>query len=390
LPEGRLKTHFQKLKFNQMPHQKHPPIPRPTGDHYARTDLALVGSTCAVMDPLIEAWAVELNPNHRTLTVIGDHADPSPGALSQVGTKRFQTPSEHWNDFDERLQRTQYDLALVNGNHYPAARQVVFVDPAKAGTLERRREQLTDVLAVVLCPGAEALPDWLAEDLAGKEQPPVFKLEEATAGILPLLKTLLGTRVPALKTLLLTGGKSVRMGQRKADLVYRPDGRTEAQRLATIADKLLPGTVRISVADNAQPTVNDLPQLVDRFPGMGPAGAIATAFMHDPDAAWLVLACDLPLLEAAQLETLIGRRNPGKYGTAYRRASQPFPEPLIAIYEPKAYQRLLQFLALGYACPRKLLINSEIETLVAEDERPFTNANTPDEREQVLRTLSRT
>jgi len=374
-----------------MAHQKHPPLSRPQLNHYARTDLALLGTTCAKIDPLIEEWAKELNPHHRTLTVIGDHADPTPGTTSQIGTKRFQAPSEHWNDFDERLQSTQYDLALVNGNHYPAARQIAFVDPAKAGTLERRREQLTDVLAVILCPGAETLPKWLNEEISSfPKKPPVFTLEEATAGILPLLSNLLSTRVPALKTLLLTGGKSVRMGQRKADLIYRQNGQTEAQRLAAITETLLPGTVHVSVADAAQPTINDLPQLVDRFPGMGPAGAIATAFMHDPDAAWLVLACDLPLLESADLETLIANRNPGKYGTAYRRASQRFPEPLVAIYEPKAYQRLLQFLSLGYACPRKLLINSETEVLVAEDERPFTNANTPEERKAVLRMLQPT
>lgn len=368
-------------------HQKHPPIPRPIGDHYARTDVALVGATCARMDPLIDVWAKEINSRHRTLTVIGDHAAPPPGTFKQLGAKRFCSPNGRWNDFDERLQRTQYDLALVNGNHYPAARQVVFIDPAKSATLERRREQLTEVVAIVLCPGAEGLPNWLSDMSECPKDIPVYPLEEATAGILPLLNNLLSTRVPALKTLLLTGGKSVRMGQRKADLVYRADGHTEAERLAAIAEKLLPGTVHISVADADQPTVNDLPQLVDRFPGMGPAGAIATAFMHDPDAAWLVLACDLPLLEATDLETLIASRNPGKYGTAYRRASQRFPEPLVAIYEPKAYQRLLQFLSLGYACPRKLQINSEIETLVAEDERPFTNANTPEEREAVLRML---
>jgi molybdopterin-guanine dinucleotide biosynthesis protein A len=370
-------------------HQKHPPLARPNGDHYARTDIAFVGSTCAVMDGLILRWAVELQASFRTLTVIGDHADPLPGALVQIGSKRFGTPSDDWNTYDERLQQGHFDCALVNGNHYPAARQIVFVDEKKASTLERRREQLTDVMAIIFVDEArQQVPTWLSEDLAGKPAPVTCKLSEAESVVLPLLFNLLGTRVPALKTLILTGGKSQRMGQRKADLVYRPDGKTEAERMAEICNDLLPGSVHISVADSDQSPMKGFPNLPDRFPDLGPAGAIATAFLTDPNAAWLVVACDLPLLEKKQLAELIEARSSGRLATAYQLASQRFPEPLIAIYEPKAYPKLLQFLAMGYACPRKVLINSDVKKIIAEDESPFTNANTSEEREAVLAQLA--
>lgn len=380
-------------------HQKHPPLVRPSGDHYARTDVAFVGSTCAVMDGLILEWANKLQPDYRTLTVIGDHAEPLAGTLLQVGTKRFGTPGEDWSEYDERLQRGHFDCALVNGNHYPAARQIVFIDEKKASTLERRRDQLTDVIAVILVgearpPSSVArrgacaqVPAWLKASLSGKSAPPICSLEEANAVVLPLLENLLGTRVPALKTLVLTGGKSQRMGQRKADLVYRSGGQTEAERIASICEELLPGSVHISVANAAQPPVKDYPNLPDRFPDLGAAGAICTAFLSDPDAAWLVVACDLPLLEKQQLTALVEAREPGRLATAYQLASQRFPEPLIAIYEPKAYPRLLQFLAMGYACPRKVLINSDVKKIVAENEVPFTNANTKAERDTVLSVL---
>ena len=372
------------------PHQKHPPLARPAGDHYARTDFAFVGSTCAVMDALIERWAARLQPGHRTITVIGDHAEPLAGSLLQVGTKQFSTPANEWNDYDERLQRGHFDCALVNGNHYPAARQIVFLDEKKAATLERRREQLTDVLAIIAVGEArQQVPAWLKDDLAGKPIPPVCALAEADEKVLPLLENVLRTRVPALKTLVLTGGKSTRMGQRKADLVYHPDGRTEAERISSICDKLLPGSVHISVAEAAQPPVLNFPNLADRFPNLGAAGAICTAFLTDPDAAWLVLACDLPLLGEERIAALIEARAPGRVATAYQLASQRFPEPLVAIYEPKAYPRLLQFLAMGYACPRKVLINSDVKKLRVEDETPFTNANTREERAVALEILRR-
>ena len=368
-------------------HQKHPKLARPTTDHYARTDVALVGSTCAVMDGLIDEWQ-SLNPEYRTRTIIGDHGEPVNGQLFQIGNKRFYTPNVDRGEYDERLEGLRYDLALVNGNHYPAARQIVFVDPAKAGTLERRREQLTDVLAVILCPGAEGMPDWLTEDLGRQPvQPPVCRLEQATENVLPLLKNLLGSRVPALKSLVLIGGQSRRMGARKADLVYR-NGQTEAERMVAICERITPGRVHLSVADSEQNGVGDYPRIEDRFLGLGPAGAISSAMLHDPDAAWLVVACDLPLLDRATVADLVAARRPNLYATAYRRPGERFPEPLVAIYEPRAYQRFLQYLSMGYACPRKVLINSDAHVLDAADDAPFTNANTPEERAAVLDILA--
>ncbi len=370
-------------------HRKHPPITRAAGDDYARTDVAFVGSTCAVMDEMIVRWAAQLQPAHRTLTVIGDHAEPKAGTLLQIGTKRFGTPGEDWDTYDERLQRGNFDCALVNGNHYPANRQIVFLDEQKASTLERRREQLTDVLAIIWVGEARPqVPGWLNEDLAGKPAPPICSLEAADKVVLPMLKNLLSTRVPALKTIILTGGKSQRMGQRKADLIYRQSGETEAERIAAICEEILPGSVHISVANPEQAKVKKFPNVPDRFSDLGAAGAICSAFMTDPNAAWLVIACDLPLLEKETISALIEARAPGRLATAFQLASQRFPEPLITIYEPKAYPRLLQFLAMGYACPRKVLINSDVEKRIVENEQPFTNANTKEERDSVLAILS--
>jgi molybdopterin-guanine dinucleotide biosynthesis protein A len=97
-----------------------------------------------------------------------------------------------------------------------------------------------------------------------------------------------------------------------------------------------------------------------------------------------VVACDLPLLDDATLSQLVGYRNVSKAATAFNSPVTEFPEPLITIWEPRAYPILLQFLAQGYSCPRKVLINSSVELLDAENPEALRNVNSPEEREEVL------
>ena len=210
--------------------------------------------------------------------------------------------------------------------------------------------------------------------------PPVWT-EDIYTKLYQLLATSAHGNVPEVKALILTGGKSTRMGADKASLVYR-DGVGEAERLATICREKGLDTY-YSVSD-ASTDDNEIP---DRFLGLGPLGAIASAFLFDPDASWLVLACDLPLIDENVIQGLLDSREPCSLATAVRGVSKPFPEPLIAIYEPRAYARLLHFLSIGYACPRKVLINSDVAELVLRDEAPLTNANTPEERAAVLNKL---
>lgn len=363
-------------------HSKHPPLKRPSLGFYARAEFALVGTTCDRMDGLLVTWQQALAA-FQVLTVTGDHGSPNEVAFSQFGGKQFSGGPTRWNDYDDRLRGRHADLALVNGNHYPAARQIVFVDPKKAGTLERRQEQLTDVAAIVMCPGAEALPGFLS----GARPQVQCTLEEAGEALLLLLTAAATEARPVLKALVLAGGKSTRMGTDKSQLVYR-NGQTELERNVAMCGELgLETFVSVATADADLSTTAD-GLIPDRFLGLGPLGAIASAFLSDPDAAWLVLACDLPLLEIGTLKALIAARNSAQTATAVRAADQPFPEPLIAIYEPRAYPRLLEFLSLGYACPRKVLINSDVAELVLEDTGPLTNANTQEERERVLTKLN--
>jgi len=126
----------------------------------------------------------------------------------------------------------------------------------------------------------------------------------------------------------------------------------------------------------------------DRFLELGPFGAICTAMMKDPDAAWLVLACDLPFLDEATIKHLLVDRKFTAAATAFKLSDQKFPEPLIAIYEPASYQRMLRFLSMGYACPRKVLINSNTHIVSMKNEKAAYNANTPEERAAAVKIIN--
>ena len=47
----------------------------------------------------------------------------------------------------------------------------------------------------------------------------------------------------------------------------------------------------------------------DKFIGLGPFGAICSAFQHDPNKAWLVLATDLPYVDENLIRQLLDNRS---------------------------------------------------------------------------------
>lgn len=188
-----------------------------------------------------------------------------------------------------------------------------------------------------------------------------------------------------LNGLVLAGGRSTRMGRDKAALQF--DGRAQ---LARAFELLAPLTTRCYVSvreeQRADPLRAAYPQVVD-LPGAppGPAGGIMAAQKAHPGAAWLVVACDLPLLDAATLQHLIARRDPARAATAFRSSRDGLPEPLCAIWEPATAAPLAAALEAGRHCPRTFLLQSD--TLLLDQPRAdsLDNVNTPADLEAVGR-----
>ena len=183
--------------------------------------------------------------------------------------------------------------------------------------------------------------------------------------------------------LVLTGGRSTRMGQDKGALEYH--GRTQAkycyELLSQFCDEVF---ISLRAEQSGEEPYARFPQIHDTFLGYGPIGGILSAQKAHPHAAWLVLACDLPYVSRVTIDNLVVNRNPYKLATAYISANDGFPEPLCAVYEPKSIFRLINFLALGYHCPRKVLINSDTWLLDLPESSALENANTPEERDRAL------
>lgn len=188
--------------------------------------------------------------------------------------------------------------------------------------------------------------------------------------------------------LVLAGGRSSRMGRDKAALEYA--GRSQLERAFALLDPLVSRCfVSVRADQQHDPLRARFPQLVDAAPGVeGPAAGILSALRAHPQSAWLVLACDLPFLDAGTLQHLIARRDPTRTATAFRSNHDGLPEPLCAIYEPAARSALEAFVAGGRICPRKFLIQSDALLLDQPRAESLDNVNTPTELEEARNRMS--
>jgi molybdopterin-guanine dinucleotide biosynthesis protein A len=192
------------------------------------------------------------------------------------------------------------------------------------------------------------------------------------------MSTELTTQSAPLYGLVLAGGASRRMQRDKAALSYhgKPQLRHAFELLQSLCER-----VYVSVrADQVNEALRaGLPQIVDQLTDRGPVAGIHAALAAHREAAWLVLACDLPFLNRSTLEHLVAHRDSGRLATAYRSAHDGLPEPLCAIYEPCSHAPLAQYLAGGGDCPRKFLIRCEAAVLDPPDRHALDNINTVEE-----------
>lgn len=190
-----------------------------------------------------------------------------------------------------------------------------------------------------------------------------------------------------LKGLVLCGGFSTRMQEDKSIISYH--GMPQWQYLVTLLQSLLP-EVYISCREDQQEHFAGYPNLVpDSVPFGGPSAGLLSAHALQPETAWLVLACDLPLLSKQSLELLIAQRDATKAATTFVSPVNDLPEPLIAIWEPAGLHSLLENVTAGKNCPRKTMLNSNIALFKNPYAAEQFNANTPEEKAEALKDLEK-
>ncbi len=373
---------------------KHAALARPDAGEFGRHELAILGAPCGDIQALVARLLPRLAPALRVAYVDADHAaadaapaEPGP-ALDENGLFSELTDKITYRQFNTRRALDKFSqpgllahdgLVLVNGNHFRARQQIVIIDPRKP--LDKKLDRLTDVRLVLLADGQTELPPVLREHLVAAPLPPVLPLADV-AGLAAFVQKWYAAAVPVLRGLVLAGGRSERMHADKGALRYHGLA-DQRQHTAALLSEFC-ADVRVSVRpEQAAELPAGLVPLPDTFLGLGPLGGILSAFRADPNAAWLVLACDLPLLTRTTLDFLVENRQPGRFATALQSPWDDFPEPLITIWEPRAYGELLRFLSLGYSCPRKALINSDTAVLPPPAPDELRNVNTPEERAEV-------
>ncbi len=177
--------------------------------------------------------------------------------------------------------------------------------------------------------------------------------------------------------LVLAGGESRRMGQDKAALQLH--GRSQVDWAFDLLSRHCERVfVSVRPGQLADPTRASHPAIVDRHEGVGPIAGIAAAQAEHPQAAWLVVACDLPFISDATIEALIAARS-AQPVTAFRSTHDGLPEPLCAIYEPQSRADIEAAIAGGKHCPRKFILQSGVPLLEQPDAAALDNVNTPDD-----------
>ena len=124
---------------------------------------------------------------------------------------------------------------------------------------------------------------------------------------------------------------------------------------------------------------------MDRGDIEGPSPASAPRSPSYPDVAWLVLACDLPFLDARNAGHAARSR-----ATRLRRhrvqlqPRRPAGTAVRHLRTARARPRIVAQIAAGGNCPRKFLINAHTQLLDQPNPRALDNVNTVEEYERAM------
>lgn len=188
---------------------------------------------------------------------------------------------------------------------------------------------------------------------------------------------------PKIYGLVLAGGQSTRMGKDKGLIPYH--GMPQREYLYHLLSRVCDKTY-VSIRPEQQ---NDLPDdietVVDENRYKGPYNGLLSAHRKYSKVAWLVLACDLPLIDLQSLQELIAARDPNMMATSFAQKEDPLPEPLCAVWEPRAFETSIAYLEGGKGtCPRKFLINNEVKLVFPRDPKVLLNANSEEEYKEAI------
>lgn len=167
----------------------------------------------------------------------------------------------------------------------------------------------------------------------------------------------------------LAGGASRRMGRDKA--LLEVEGVAMVVRVARALSLVDCRPVMVVGGDRVELEALGLDTVPDRWPGEGPLGGIITA-LATSGTSTMVVACDLPWLEAGALTSILTA--PPPFDVAVARTDRL--EPLCACWTPTALPVLADRFAAGERAVHRVLDDLSVH-VVDVDPSALRNVNEP-------------
>lgn len=179
----------------------------------------------------------------------------------------------------------------------------------------------------------------------------------------------------------LAGGRSRRMGQDKAQLIWQ--GRRQIDRSFELLRAA--GCSRVVISGDYL----QYPHVSDQYPERGPLGGLASVAASEPETRWLVSAIDQPLLDVTLLRALLeGLLVAADSGRALCRYGED-PLPMALLVAPGT-RRWMHYAVCGnspgHRSLKALQEHLRIHALPADaaTRARLRGANTPDEWDALL------
>ena len=186
--------------------------------------------------------------------------------------------------------------------------------------------------------------------------------------------------------LILVGGKSIRMGFDKYKIGYR--GVPQYQYLQSLFSEMGMQSY-LSVSRDQKPdllTENNL--IVDAYESRGPIGGILSAMYQFPDVSWLVVACDLPLINKYHLQQIMEHRTPDCLAITYL-VHPNFYETTCTLYERTCRSVLQHEFDNGIGSLQKALQQMSVKTLPPPESTDLLNVNDRESYRRCMEILKR-
>jgi molybdenum cofactor guanylyltransferase len=340
-------------------------------------EIAIYGATCSFVRSFTEGMRDKC-PEMAMMYVDESHdSEIQPGL--ETWTKQGDGARLSHNSPVNALRQTmlrQAGLVVVNGNHFSAKNQIILYHPEKEAGMQKRKSQLTSVLGFV---GPRADYNRLLAEGFDFTQCTHFESID-DENFVQWWRNLIP--VPIIRPLVLTGGRSTRMGQDKSLMEF--NGKPQYRRVYELFDtlRLTPYlSCRTEQASHYQWPQEHI--ITDRVLDIGPLAALISAWMYDPESALLTVACDMPHLGHESIQHLLDERRLDAIATTLCVDSDGQPEPMATIWEPRAYPIIMQAISAGTTCPRRILMNHNTHRVISKNPEQLTNVNTPEEWKQL-------